>query len=136
RIQQAIPLPLVSVEQARVIGERMGPSGAHSHGYTAAQAALLVALAPEATTCGYEIQERGEAGRILVAYFLIGPGRPAHHHPFAGQRTHATPVRRTASRLLRTMALCGSSSSARDQHRSASTGSCRLKRRFPSLSQT
>ena len=116
RVEQLVVLGAVAVEDARVVGVGVHPAGAHAHGDAPAQALVLVARAAEAAVAG---DLRGQLREARV-------GRARSRH-----RTC-----RTASRLVRTIALSGSSSSACSQQRTASSRSCRLKRMLPSLRYT
>ena len=113
RVEQPVVLGAVGVEHARVVRVRVHAARAHAHRDAPAQALLLVARAAEAALAEIlRVSAEKVAGVLLVDH----------------QNTW-----RTASRFVRTMALSGSSSSARSQQRTASSRSCRAKRMLPSL---
>src|SRR6476661_2779570 len=116
RIEQAIVLRAVAVEHARIVVIRVHPPRAHADRDAAAKALLLVARTAEAA--------------------LTRDLRRQCREPGVRQVVHGQSTCRTASRLVRTMAFVGSSSSACSQQRTASSRSCRLNRMLPSLRYT
>src|SRR5207302_5517088 len=100
------------VENPRVFVVRVHAARTHTHRDPPPKTLFLVAGASEAALERNLSRELREVAEVLL------------DHQYTC---------RTDSRFVRTIALSGSSSNARSQHRIASSRSCRRSRMFPSL---